>query len=223
VPPGDEAVGAHEDRAVALDLAVAKPGAARVVEIAVELTDPERTEREARLPGELAGRLAPRLAVLAGDQQETSRLDQILDRAAVAVLVVDPGVRQRRARACGRGVDADVVDRLRGRAAVGDHGRGRIRVAVLDVQLRELHRLRADLAEYVRAVLGVFGPPAPHPAQLRHALLRRLLGRNAERGADSTGLPNGSGPGAGSSPPHAFESGAAESRKMRDDKSPECR
>jgi hypothetical protein len=31
--------------------------------------------------------------------------------------------------------------------------------------------------------------------------------------APSTGLPNGSGPGAGSSPPHAFESGAAESRK----------
>ena len=35
-----------------------------------DVADDERTEREARLPGELAGRLAPRLAVLAGDQEE---------------------------------------------------------------------------------------------------------------------------------------------------------
>jgi hypothetical protein len=65
------------------------------VVVAVEVADPHRVQREARLRGELPGRLAPGLAVLAGDQQETPRLQQVLDRAAVAALVVDPGVRQR--------------------------------------------------------------------------------------------------------------------------------
>jgi len=94
VPPGDEPVRAHEDRAVAGDLPVALPGAARVVVVAVEVADPQRVERDAGLRGEVPGRLAPGLAVLAGDQQEPSRREEVLDRAAVAVLVIDPGVRQ---------------------------------------------------------------------------------------------------------------------------------
>ena len=63
--------------------------------VAVEVADPQRVEREAGLRGELPGRLAPGVAVLAGDQQEPPRRDEVLDRAAVAVLVIDPGVRQR--------------------------------------------------------------------------------------------------------------------------------
>ena len=121
--------------------------AARVEEVAVEVADPQRVERQARLGGERARRLAPRLAVLAGDQQEAAGRDEVLDRAAVAVLVVDPGVRQRRPRARRRRVDADVVDRLGRRAAVGHDGGGVVGEAVLDVELGELHRLRADLAQ----------------------------------------------------------------------------
>ena len=74
---------------------MAKPRAARVVQIAVEVTDPQRVDRDARLAGELRGCLAPRSAVLAGDQQETPRPDEVLDWPAVAVLVVDPCVRER--------------------------------------------------------------------------------------------------------------------------------
>jgi hypothetical protein len=101
VPPGDEPVRADKDRAVAADLPVALPGAARVVPVAVEVADPQRVQREAGLGGELPGRLAPDVAVLAGDQQETPRRQQVLDRAAVAVLVLDSalglvGVRQGR-------------------------------------------------------------------------------------------------------------------------------
>ena len=104
VPPGDEPVRADQDRAVAGDLPVAQPGAARVVVVAVEVADPHRVEREAGLRGELPGRLAPGLAVLAGDQQEPPRPDEVLDRAAGAVLVIDPGVRQ---RVVGRVVQVD--------------------------------------------------------------------------------------------------------------------
>ena len=97
-PPGDEPVRAHQDRAAAGDLPVAQPGAARVVIVAVEVADPQRVEREAGLRGELPGCVAPCLAVLAGDQQEPPRRDEVLDRPAVAVLVIDPGVRQGSAR-----------------------------------------------------------------------------------------------------------------------------
>ena len=45
---------------------MAQPGAARVVQVAVEVADPHRVEREAGLRGELPGRIAPCLAVLAG-------------------------------------------------------------------------------------------------------------------------------------------------------------
>ena len=70
VPPGDEPVRADRDGAVAGDLPVALPGAARVVVVAVEVADPYRVEREVGFRGELPGRLAPGRAVLAGDQQE---------------------------------------------------------------------------------------------------------------------------------------------------------
>jgi len=113
--PGDVAVGPHEDRALGTEPAHAQPGAARVVPVAVEVADPHRVERDVRLGGELPGRFAPGLAVLAGDQQEPPRRDEVLDRAA-AVLVVDPGVRQRGTRAGGRLIHADAVGR-RGRGA----------------------------------------------------------------------------------------------------------
>jgi hypothetical protein len=80
VPPGDEPVWADEDRAVAGDLAMAQPGAARVEEVAVEVTDPQRVERDVRLRGELFGCLAPGEAVFADDQQETPWGDEVLDR-----------------------------------------------------------------------------------------------------------------------------------------------
>ena len=53
VPPGDEPVRADDDRAVAGDLPVALPGAARIVVVAVEVADPQRVERDVRLRGEL--------------------------------------------------------------------------------------------------------------------------------------------------------------------------
>jgi hypothetical protein len=86
------------------------------VAVAVEVADPHRVERDIRLRGELPGSFAPGPAVLADDQQEPPRRDEVLDRAAAAVLVVDPGVRQRGTRAGGRLIHADVVGR-RGRGA----------------------------------------------------------------------------------------------------------
>ena len=77
---------------------MAQPGAARVIQVAVEVADPRRVERQARVGGELLGCFAPGLAVLAGDQQEPPRRDEILEQAAVTVLAVDPGVRQRSTR-----------------------------------------------------------------------------------------------------------------------------
>ncbi len=82
VPPGDEPVGTHQDRAVAGDLAMAQPGAARVIQVAVEVADPHRVERQARFGGKLQGCFAPGLAVLAGDQQEPPRRDEIGTTAA---------------------------------------------------------------------------------------------------------------------------------------------
>ena len=69
--------------------------AARIVVVAAEAADPQRVERGVRLRGELPGRFAPGLAVLAGDHQEPPRRQEVLDRAAAAAVVVDPGVRQR--------------------------------------------------------------------------------------------------------------------------------
>jgi len=115
------------------------------------------------------------LAVLPGDQQETPRRDEILDRAAVAVLVINPGVRQGGARAGGRLVHADLVGRGGRGAAVGHDGSGLVAVAVFDVELAELHRLRAHGLQHGRAVPGVPGSAAPHPAQLPHVLLGRIL------------------------------------------------
>jgi hypothetical protein len=96
------------------------PGAARIVVVAVEAADPQRAERDVRLRGELPDRFVPGLAVLAGDQQEPPRRQEVLDwAAAAAVVVVDPGVRQRGTRARGRLIHGDVVDRRGLRAAVG--------------------------------------------------------------------------------------------------------
>ncbi len=128
--PGDEPVRADQDRAAAVDLAVAQPGAARVVQVAVEVADAQRVERDAGLRGELPGRLAPGLAVPAGDQQEPARRHEVLDRAAVAVLVLDPGVRQGSARTGGRFIYADLVGRHGSGAAVGNHGGGVVAVAI---------------------------------------------------------------------------------------------
>jgi hypothetical protein len=59
VAPGDEPVGAHQDRAVATDLAVTQPGAAWVIQVTVEVADPQRVECQARFGGELVGCFAP--------------------------------------------------------------------------------------------------------------------------------------------------------------------
>ena len=163
---------------------MALPGAARVVVVAVEVADPHRVDRDARDGGELPGRLAPGLAVLPGDEQEPPRRDEVLDRAPAAVLVLDPGVRQRGTRAGGRLVHADLVGRRGRGTAVGHDGGGLVAVAVLDVELIELHRLRAHRAQHGRAVRGVLGAAAPHPAQLGHVLLGGVLVGEAERRGD---------------------------------------
>ena len=105
---------------------MAQPGAARVVQVPVEVADPQRVERDAGLRGELAGRVAPGLAVLAGDQQEPPRRDEVLDRAPVAVLILDPGVLQRSARP--------------------DAGDGEIQAVVRRVREHALDLLRAQIA-----------------------------------------------------------------------------
>src|SRR5208282_4716697 len=132
-PPGDEPVRADEDRAVAGDLAVALPAGARVVVVAVEVADPQCVERETGLRGELPGCFAPCLAVFARDEQEPPWRDEVLDRAAIAVLVVDPGVRQGGAREGGRLIHADLVGRRGRGTAVRHDGRGLVAVAVFDV------------------------------------------------------------------------------------------
>ncbi len=101
-----------------------------------------------------------------------------------AVLVVDPGVGQRRPGP-GRGlIDADLVDRLGGGAVVWDDRRRLVGVAELDVQLVELHRLHPDLAEHLAAVVGVLGPAAPQAAHVGPVLLRGVLVRDAGLGDD---------------------------------------
>ena len=135
------------------------PGAARIVVVAVEAADPQRAERDVRLRGELPDRFVPGLAVLAGDQQEPPRRQEVLDRAAAAVVVVDPGVRQRGTRARGRLIHGDVVDRRGLCAAVGHHGGRLVAVAVLDVELAELHQLRVHRPQHTRGVPGVLGLP----------------------------------------------------------------
>ena len=134
---------------------------ARVEQIAVEMTDPEGVERHLSLIGQVTGRLAPRLAVLSRDQKEPPGRDEVLERAALAVLVVDPGVRQRCSWTRRGLVDADVIDRP-GRGVVAHDGRRLVAVAVLNVKLAELHRLRAKLAQHGRAVLGILRPAAQH-------------------------------------------------------------
>ena len=76
------------------------------------------------------------------------------------------------------------VARRGGNAAVGHDGRGLVAVAELDVELAELHRLRAHRPQHGRAVRGILGPAAPHPAQLLHVLLGRVLMGDAQRRAD---------------------------------------
>ena len=54
------------------------------------MPDPQPVDRDVRLRGELPGSFAPGLAVLPGDQQKPAPRDG----APVAVLVIDPGMRQ---------------------------------------------------------------------------------------------------------------------------------
>ena len=61
------------------DLAVAQPGAARVEQVAVEMADPDRVQRQAGLRGQVARGLAPWPAVLSGDQQEAPGAHEVLD------------------------------------------------------------------------------------------------------------------------------------------------
>src|SRR6188472_410333 len=79
VAPGDESVGADEDRALGADPAAPCPHAARVVQVAVDVADSNGVQGDAGR-GELLGGFAPGRAFLARDQQEATRLDQVLDR-----------------------------------------------------------------------------------------------------------------------------------------------
>ena len=78
LPPGDVAVRAHEDRAVALDPAMARPEQARVEEVALAVADAHRVERQAGLGRQLARGVAPVRAVLARDQQEATGVTRSL-------------------------------------------------------------------------------------------------------------------------------------------------
>ena len=85
----------HEHRTVRRDLPQAHPRETRVVEVALDVTDAHCVKRDARIRGQLAGRLTPHSAMLARDQQEPAGGHQVLDRPPVAVLVIDPGMGQR--------------------------------------------------------------------------------------------------------------------------------
>jgi hypothetical protein len=61
---------------------------------------------------------------------------------------------------------------------------GLVAVAVFDVELAELHRLRAHGPQHGRAVPGVLRTAFPHPAQPLHVLPGRVLVRDAEGSAD---------------------------------------
>jgi hypothetical protein len=178
--------GWHQDRAVAGDLPVAQLGAARVVAVAVEVADPHRVERDIRLGGELPGSFTPAwpsspairnrpgaTRSLTGRRRPSSRSIQAYGSGGT--------------RAGGRLIHADVVGRRGRRAAVGHDGRRLVAVAVLDVELAELHRLRAHRPQHARAVPGVLGPAGPHPVQLRLSCWgRRSRSRSATiRGARS--------------------------------------
>jgi hypothetical protein len=93
-------------------------------------------------------------------------------------------VRQRGARTRRRLVDADVVGRLRRGTVVGNNGGRFVGVAVLDVELGELHRLGTHGTKRAGAELGVLGPTAPHASQQGRVLLGRVLGCHAERRRD---------------------------------------
>lgn len=71
---------------------VAGPGGAPVEHVAIEMTDPHGING----PGvaQLGGRLAPALALLPGDEQESPGLEQVVDGQAIACLVFEPGVPQ---------------------------------------------------------------------------------------------------------------------------------
>ena len=110
--------------------------------------------------------------------------DEVLDRPAHAVLVVDPCMRQRRTRP-GRGlVEPDLVDGVRRRRPVRYDRCGLVGVAELDVQLVELHRLHADRPHDRRAVLVVLGIAAPDAPDVRPVLLGRVLVGDARRRHD---------------------------------------
>ena len=74
--------------------------------VAVEVTDPHRVQRDARLSGELPGRVTPCVAVLPGDQQEAPQCDEILDRRPRAreerYRLSSAGYASKRWSSCGR-------------------------------------------------------------------------------------------------------------------------
>jgi hypothetical protein len=120
-----------------------------------------------------------------GDQQEVAGRHEVHQWPALAIGVLDFCVRQRRPWPRARNVDADLVDRGRSRAAVGDDRPRRVGVAVFDIVLAELHRLARQHAQHLAAVLGVLGPPSEEARELRPIGVGAGLRVEAERLPDA--------------------------------------
>ena len=110
--PADHPVGSHQHSPFRRNAAELRPGQARVEQVAIDVTDAQRVDRQIVRSGEGRGGGSPILPLLAGDQQKAAGPDQVLHGPAVAGLVVEPCVRQRAARIRAWLVEADVVDRL---------------------------------------------------------------------------------------------------------------
>ena len=163
------------------------------MQVPVEVADPHRVERKVRLRGELPGRLAPGLAVLAGDQQEPPRRNEVLDRAAVAVLVIDPGVRQGGTRPGGRLIHLDdEVARILHRIGVAEGFLARSRPGSGLRLLDAGHRVMAEFRREHQASEHGF-PQANmfHQPDLEELLLARVKAHpliDLRRGAEVCGM-----------------------------------
>ncbi len=183
-PPGDVAVGADQDGAVGLDFAEVGPGSVRVAQ---PVAGADAVHRD-RQPGEqrgLARRIVPALAAGSGEQHEPAVPGHVQRRAA-APPVLQPGVRQPRARPRGRPVVQLGVAVLAGLGrAVGNGGAGAVAVAEFDTVGVGLAVDRGRGRRQRRAPLPRLGGVVVQGFEQLPLLPGALSGGEAERARDA--------------------------------------
>ena len=110
--PADHPVGSDQHGPLRRDAAELRPGQARVEQVAIDVTDAQRIDRQIVFSGEGRGRGAPSCPSSPAISRKRPGWTRVLHGPAMAGLVVDPCVRQGAARIRARLVEADVVDRL---------------------------------------------------------------------------------------------------------------